>query len=659
MHKIIVWLLVLGVPSLLVGQSVKTDSLHIAVLGATNPVQKADALNNLADAYRFKNTDSTISIGTQALLLAKRNDYAKGEIIGLYNVGNGYLSQGDYHRTLSYLLRALRIAEEHANDSVQPMILNSVGTVYMKSEKLDQAMYYYEKAKQLAEIQKDKFLLAKILGNIGNIYWAQKKIMESLHYKQKSLTISRENNDLIGVATELYNIGLIYLQQNRHDYALTFYKESYNLSERLEDKEGLAFCSFDMGEVYLHQKDYKAAITYIHKGLDQAKKLKSKNLIYRGYDLLFQLYEKQKDYVNALSYHKLATAIKDSIFSLERERALKEVQTDYDLNKKQKEIDLLYKDKTMQDAQLHSQSIQQNILIFGLTLIAVVALLFWINMQSRKKINMLLEQENELVRLQKEEIFNQTQEIADQNQKLEALNVTKDKLFSIISHDLRSPLNTLQSMLEIVRDGILSEEETVEITGLLYKKVRHTSDLLDNLLNWAKSQMEGIRIHQENVNLQELIQSNVDLFLPQALEKKIVMENNVLMPVYVNADKNMLLLVIRNLLNNAIKFTTAQGCVRISAEIQSEKVVVCVQDTGVGIDPDRIDKLFKVQSLFTTYGTSNEKGTGLGLLLCKDFVEKNGGDIWVKSSINQGSRFYFSVPLYVQLREISSFTLAS
>lgn len=644
-EKITGLILLLSLPFGVRAQSGNADSLFGTLNGVTATIIMVDSLNKLSEQYRYKSPDSTIFFAQQALVLSRKLKYTTGEMNAFSNLGDGYFGHNDYPHALSYFLRALAIADQQADDWSKAGILNDIGSVHYDNGNFDKALSYYDKALELARKSGNNYRLDRVLGCIGNVYMDTGDFAQALKYKQESLSLSVSRHDHVSIATDLCNICMIYSKQKDYTTALNYCQKSYALSLKINDLEGLAFTSLDIAEVYFNQHKYDQAIKQAENGLLFARKLKSNKLILRGYEILSQICEAQKNFADALKYYKQFVVIQDSTFSMEKEKLLKEMQTDYDLNKKQQEIDLLYEKQTRQEDQLQSQSIQRNVLILGLTLIALVALLFWINLHSRKKINALLSQENELVRSQKEEIMAQKQEIAVQNQQLEAVNATKDKLFSIISHDLRSPLHTLQGTLDLLREGALTDEEISEITGLLYKKVRHTSDLIDNLLNWAMSQMEGLRMSPEEVDLYDLVQANLELFMPQAAEKGIVLENHIGMPVQVWVDKNMMLLVLRNLLNNAIKFTHVNGSVSILSQLQDDKVIICVQDTGIGIDSDRIEKLFKELSVFTTNGTLNEKGTGLGLLLCKDFVEKNGGTIWVESNPAKGARFCFTVPL--------------
>jgi len=228
-------------------------------------------------------------------------------------------------------------------------------------------------------------------------------------------------------------------------------------------------------------------------------------------------------------------------------------------------------------------------------------------------------------------------------EKLESLNKLKDKLFSIISHDLRSPLISLLDLLSLNNEGMLSDEELRSFLPQLQKNVGYTSSLLENLLQWSKSQLQNAVTRPVVINLQALGTTMIETFKDRSAEKGIVMEILIAENTQVMADRDMVEAVFRNLLSNAIKFCNRDDTIRVSSEAGETHTTICIADTGVGISDPDIDKLFKADT-FTKRGTMNEQGTGLGLLLAKDFIEKNQGRIWVHSELGKGSEFYFTLP---------------
>jgi signal transduction histidine kinase len=229
---------------------------------------------------------------------------------------------------------------------------------------------------------------------------------------------------------------------------------------------------------------------------------------------------------------------------------------------------------------------------------------------------------------------------------LEHLNHQKDKFFSLVSHDLRGPLNAFLGYSGLISDQIdtMEKENLREYASIIHESGTRLSRLLENLLEWSRVQMGGIEFSPEQVDLKALIDTNISLFLPQAEQKEISLQSTTRHPVLLTADANMLDTVVRNLISNAIKFTSVQGSVVVSTQSASDDVHFTVKDTGVGMTADKVEKLFLLEEHMSTTGTSGETGTGLGLQFCKEYVEKHGGRIRVESNEGMGSVFTVSLP---------------
>ncbi|MEJ5963464.1 sensor histidine kinase [Pedobacter immunditicola] len=224
------------------------------------------------------------------------------------------------------------------------------------------------------------------------------------------------------------------------------------------------------------------------------------------------------------------------------------------------------------------------------------------------------------------------------------LNEEKDKLFSIISHDLNAPMSSVKQYLDLLQTVELEVEERRTIEKSLARSLDDASTLLNNLLLWAKNQMQLNYVQVENIGLQALLTGLVQLFQTQAELKKINVQLYAEDDLYVKADQNMLNVVLRNLLNNAIKFSHIGGNIEIHAFRENGNCIIRLKDNGIGIKDDKQDKIFTL-NVSSSYGTANEKGTGLGLILSKDFMVQQGGDLWFESAASEGTTFYVSLPM--------------
>jgi PAS domain S-box-containing protein len=238
------------------------------------------------------------------------------------------------------------------------------------------------------------------------------------------------------------------------------------------------------------------------------------------------------------------------------------------------------------------------------------------------------------------------EKLAKYHNQLKELNATKDKLFSIIAHDLRSPFSTILGFSELLFENIrkVDIETSLEYIEQINSTAKQTLLQLENLLAWAKTQTGQIYFNPENLQLQNIIQEVVDPLNSSAILKNIILDYSISNSIVVFADHNMLQAVLRNLVSNGIKFTNFGGSIFIEVVTKQNLVEITVSDNGVGMDEETCDKLFRIDTTIVTTGTANERGSGFGLILCKEFVEHNGGKIWAKSKIGKGSKFIFTLP---------------
>jgi len=277
-------------------------------------------------------------------------------------------------------------------------------------------------------------------------------------------------------------------------------------------------------------------------------------------------------------------------------------------------------------------------LLMTLTVLLVIVFIYRYLLNQRT--NKLLTTQNEQIR----EANNQLQ-VSENN--LKELNATKDKFFSIISHDLKNPFASVLSISELMAENFeLTEKDEIRYgVNKIYHTNKHIYELLENLLTWSKSQRGNMKVEKVKFNLSKTIETNINILKLAADKKNISIQYEGKDEIFAVADREMISTVFRNLLNNAVKFTPTEKSIKISAEVNQNMVHVSVTDEGIGISQENVQRLFRIDDKFKSEGTAGEKGTGLGLIICKEFVEQNGGSIHVNSTPGEGSSFSFTVPM--------------
>jgi two-component system sensor histidine kinase/response regulator len=236
--------------------------------------------------------------------------------------------------------------------------------------------------------------------------------------------------------------------------------------------------------------------------------------------------------------------------------------------------------------------------------------------------------------------------LSDSYKEIKELNKSKDEIFSIIAHDLRGPVGNIESFAKIILSKLSEPSETdiVEMIKIIARQSTSAFNILDNLFSWAKSQQNQLNFKPENHSISSIVDDNIELLSGNAIQKDISLQNDISESVEAFVDATLVSVIIRNLIANAIKYTSVNGKVILNAKEENSHILVSISDNGVGIESNRITTLFTSTSYQTTSGTNYEKGSGLGLKLCKSFVEKSNGKIWAESKVGEGSTFYFTIP---------------
>ncbi|WP_205504438.1 tetratricopeptide repeat-containing sensor histidine kinase [Rufibacter psychrotolerans] len=606
---------------------------------ATSPHKKVELLNLISEYYREVDPKQTVLYGQQAAQLALQIKERKQLGTAYNNISIGHYWLNNLIEASAYTYKALKIREELHDSVGMASSYNALGNIHRGQENYTTSLSFFQKALAIGQQIKRKKTISTTLNNIGATYELMNQPEKALTYYLKVRELTKDENDQYDRALNDLNLGNIYFLLGNKNKALQHLYNALSLSEEIRNEVNKIYIYRCLAQIYLKDRDYPKAAQLAKNSLQVSQKLPSPEGVKEASLLLNEVYLAQKNYQLAHRYLQLHTAYKDSLQNRQQAEAQAEMHAKYELEKKEAENHRLRVEQELQQEKLWKKELTQY--ATGVLLLMSLALAY-VFFKGRRRAKLAHEQLSEYNQV----ILEKNEDIQEQKEELEKLNHQKDLLFSIIAHDLRSPLISLQSLFQLVAMGKVPQDKLDRCMKELETQQQNTLNLLDNLLVWAKIQMKGVRLEPEPLQLRELVSINIELLLPQAQKKGIILENKVSEELWALVDGETLKLVFRNLISNAIKFCKEGDVVEVMAEpFDEDQLVVTVKDCGIGISAQNQMKLFGPNN-FKERGTANEKGNGLGLMLCKEFIEKNGGDIWVDSELGVGTQFHFSVPAY-------------
>jgi signal transduction histidine kinase/uncharacterized protein HemY len=643
-----------------------------------NDTTKVYLLTDLAKSYlqNAVKVDTAKMYVDEALDLAQSLKNLKALAYALDAKGVYERSTARYYTAIYYHEQALEIAKQLKDKYLIIVTNNNIGVAYRRMGDTASALPYHLKALELSKESNDIYNITYALNCLGNLYYQTNELEKALQHFRQAQKLDLKINNLLGLAINMNNVGGIFRKRGNYDSAMLYYEKSLELNTKIRNIKGISICYDDLGVTYSLLKDYEKALHYLKKALQiayaskdiiyvariymhigtayldredpqkamyyltksiaMANEIKAKGVVQESYEELSRAHNQLGDYKQSLEYYQIAMRYKDTLTNDEKTKQMAYLQAKFENEQKDIQIKVLKQENALKEADAFMQK------VIGITLVAFLAVTLFVVLYLMRE-NKAKFLKNKQLQTQQRDLMQQKNEIQQQKDELDRVNLVKDRLFSIIGHDLRSPFNTIKGFIAVLRVGGLNEEETKNITSTIEQQLNSTLNLLNNLLYWSWSQMQGITANPIKLSVNPIVENNIELLLQSALKKNIFITHSIDKQLCVKADENMLDTIIRNLLANAIKFTYHGGSVVFSYQDNNDHYVFCVADTGVGMTENQLQNLFGAKAS-STFGTAQEKGTGLGLQICKEFLEKNKGTLWVESELNKGSKFYFSLP---------------
>ncbi len=641
-----------------------------------------------------------------AMAEAKKTDLPEEELVRIYLRLANHYHHREFDKAEKYLAKAMSVSRRINYEEGIAHAQGMRGTLFLTKGAYDSAIYYFKKSLGYYELVGDTAFIAKMHNNIGLSYDFMGKIETAISFYMKSLKAKQQLKDTIGIITCLNNIGISFFTLERYDEAIKYHKMCLPLEKKVNDVEGLVMSYLNIGETYRNAEEFDLALKYLISANEQNKRVhnnylqamiydnlgltymklgqKEKALTFlkksmeinlminnkeallsnyssiadyyynsgeldmagqyyiKVYDLsstigfikpasdaakkLSEIFAKIPNYKRALHYHQIYSELRDSVISIESNKLINEMRIKYETEQKDNEIKLLNKENEIAEIKVRDSQKEKILYVTIAAVLLLVLILVFVLYHIKKRTGKLLKQKNDQLRV---------------------LNFTKDKFISILAHDLKNPFSGFVRMTHALNDNYhaIPEDKKKQYINTLSVSAKKLNDLLWNMLQWATIQNNLTQASRTKLNVNELVNEVIDLLSDFAKHNNSVIHNRVPEDLTIKADKTYLTIIFNNLLTNAIKFSDGENTVIVSTNVTDEFVEIAVSDEGVGMNKEDINKLFKLDEDPKSIGNHAQKGTGLGLILCKDMLEKMNGTLKVESKVGVGSVFMLYLPL--------------
>jgi signal transduction histidine kinase len=539
-------------------------------------------------------------------------------------MGTIFRVNGLYDRAIEYIVNSKLNYQKAGSIEGEAWSAYLLGRIYADLKLPQKALEYFQEALKIyvkqASADGNKDGVAICYEQIGLLNLDSGDFKEANRYIDSTLIIYTANKSKYGLSNSHKNLGMIEYSKGNYELAEKYLNESLKIKNEVGDLLSLPTIYEYLGLCLIGKGQVAEGFRNLNQGLALAISNNQKKIQLNIYSKLTEVYLSLNDLKNAISSQKKQIEIQDLILSGAANIKIEQLQAIYEIDKKNGQIIELERQNEINSLTIKQHRISQLIMVIGISIAIFISIsIYWFYSRIRHK-----------------------------NLELKETNAAKDKLFAIIAHDLRGPTGSLASFLEHINDTFNdhSPKELKEILLSLYKSAENVSILLENLLIWAQSQLNKIQFQPVELKLSDAIQNSIRGLKQSADSKQIDIKFELNDKIFVLADINMLQTIMRNLLSNAIKFTPRGGSVLIKSDFDTpNRASISIVDNGVGIEESALSKIFDVSNTHHTSGTENEKSTGLGLILVKEFVEKNNGTIAIESQNGKGTIVSFKLPV--------------
>ncbi len=636
--------------------------------------------NNIANIYQKRRIiDSAIIYNKKALEVRRKLGSDAAVATSVTNLGLLNLMESNYKNALENFREALRIRRKDGRKLSIASSLNNIGALYWNWGNLSSALEYFEEALKLSteEGYTHGIVMAEL--NIGLINIDLGELDFARKYIDNAIQEADSSGIPQGKANGYYYLAILNNKSGNWDKSLALIKTSHTYFKKVNDNNALSVLYTLEAKNYLMKKELEKASNSVQKAMAEAKRANNKTLIASAYQVMGQLELSNGDYSKALSNTELSLKInenkhrlenivadfkqlsdiymkmgnyrvaadylekyassKDSLFNQKLAGNISNWRVKYETANKENKILKLNKENTLHLAEISQQkTLAKFLIIITLLVLFLLAVLFYFYYNNKKK--------NSLIGKKNKQLDELNSKLEEQNLQLLNSNKTKDKLFSIIAHDLKAPFNGLLGLSSILSDEIdrMTKDEIIEMSKMINNSSDKLYNLTKNLLDWSRLQIESIKASPEKLDVRNVFDELKDTMNSALEEKNILLNTETGKDAELYCDPQLLETILRNLISNSIKFTNQGGEIRLIAQNENGGIKFRIIDNGVGMEPEILERIFMEDEFYTTNGTEGEHGTGLGLKICKELVEKCEGQIKVNSEVGKGTEFSFVLP---------------
>jgi signal transduction histidine kinase len=639
--------------------------------------EKADEIQKiglyLQLSFLSRNDTSKSNAYAQAAYqLASKNHLIPDQVKAIYYLGETAYDSRNFDLAVLRYQQAIPLFAQLSDTFMLTNCSNAIGLSYHEMFKFEKAIANYIEGLKLAE--NDQEFTAELLSNIASSHAKMNNHPDAISNYRKALRINTSIKDSSSMAVNYNGLGATFSHMNRHDSTIFYFQKAHDLFKKLKNPGYQAIALSNIAAIFPNYPDSlekaidyfnQASIIFKHLGWNHyqadilhgmgnvfckqgkfkesleayTESLRLTDLFNCGIELkksnyggLSELYEKMGDYKTALKYHVLFTQYSDSLVQKEKYEQLANLEKQYEIKKKENEIIRLHTKQELMDIQLKKNKQLKQLGYITATILLFYMLLVLLKYIDKIKLNQLLEEKNH--------------KIEQSEQELRLLNASKNKFFSIIAHDLKNPFHSVMGYSHLLSTDYsnFTEKERRKFASDIHQSTNTIFRLLQNLLDWSGSQTGKLIVTPMETEYNRILDNSVSVLHTLAQQKKIKLNYPYSEGLMIYADPQMIETVLRNLINNAIKFTPENGTVHITAQQTGTEVTITVTDTGVGISDEDVRNLFRIDSKVKRKGTNDEDGSGLGLILCYEFIIKNNGTIQVESKPGKGSSFIVRIP---------------